>query len=117
MDIIQKIKDSIFQKKVVDVTLENYNPILSSGKPILFFFWAEHCGLCKRLNYAFEELAIEHYDKMIFARIDTNNLGHLKTQYQVDYLPTMIMVKNYTEIDRRIGNLQKNVLNNWILSK
>jgi len=115
MDIIQKLKNNFgIEKKYIDITYDNIDNLLNLNKPLIIYFWAEHCGLCRMLHGLVDELARENQDKVIFGKVNLTNYEKIGTRFQIEHLPTLIFIKNKTETDRRIGNLQKPIIQGWI---
>jgi thioredoxin 1 len=65
-------------------------------------FWATWCGPCKLMNPIIDEVEKENPDLTI-TRIDIDSNKDMVEQYNIQSVPTYIILKDGKEIDRIIG--------------
>ena len=75
----------------------------AGDKPVLVDFFAEWCGPCKMAAPIIDELSGTYADKAIIAKVDVDANQDLAQKYGVMSIPTVVMLKNGKEIDRKIG--------------
>ena len=85
--------------------------LLDEKKYILFYFAASWCGPCQRVYPHFTKL-MESYDpNVIIARkidIDDDDNSELCSKLKVTSVPTFVLLKDRTYIDRCVGgNIEK----------
>ena len=93
-----------------EITTANFETeVLKSEKPILIDFWATWCGPCMRQGPIVEELAEEGY---AVGKVDVDQNMALAQQFRVVSIPTLILFKNGTEVQRFVGLTSKEDLKN-----
>ena len=93
-----------------EITTANFETeVLKSEKPILIDFWATWCGPCMRQGPVVEELAEEGY---AVGKVDVDQNMALAQQFRVVSIPTLILFKNGTEVQRFVGLTSKEDLKN-----
>jgi thioredoxin 1 len=65
-------------------------------------FWATWCGPCKLMNPIIDEVEKENPD-LIITRIDIDSDKDMVEQYNIQSVPTYVILKDGKEIDRIIG--------------
>ncbi len=103
--------DSVIKEenmKVLEVMSNQFEEeVLKSEKTVLVDFYADWCGPCKMLSPIIDEIASENSDiKVCRINIDANQ--DLAIQYEVMSIPTLVVIKNGTEVNRAVGVLPKN---------
>ena len=91
-----------------EITTANFETeVLKSEKPVLIDFWATWCGPCMRQGPVVEELAEEGY---AVGKVDVDQNMALAQQFRVVSIPTLILFKNGTEVQRLVGLTSKEEL-------
>ncbi len=57
-------------------------------------FYATWCGKCEMIKPELEALAEQHGTKAVYIKIDVEENEEVAEEYQVECLPTLIMLKN-----------------------
>jgi len=84
--------------------------VLKEAKPTLVDFWAPWCGPCRALGPILEELAVEYNDRVNVVKVNVDDNPATASQYGVQSIPTLIIVKNGKVQDTKIGLLSKKQL-------
>ncbi len=102
---IEQIKDADFQQSVLES---------SNNQPVLVDFWAEWCGPCKALGPILENIALEFDGKVAVKKINIDETPESPANFGIRSIPTIIMFKNGTVADTKIGLSSEADLKNWI---
>lgn len=97
-----------------EIDADGMEDIKNSDETWVIDFWADWCQPCKKLAPVFEEVS-EEVDAN-FGKVDMEAHQQIGTSMGVRALPTLIIMKNGEEVDRRAGALPKNELKSWIES-
>ncbi len=88
---------------VIHVTSQNFeSAVLNSDKTVILDFYADWCGPCKQLAPILEEIAAEN-SNVIVAKIDVDNESALSNRFQIEAMPTIVIIKNGKEVTRAVG--------------
>ncbi len=80
---------------IINITKEIFEEqILKADQPVLVDFWAPWCTYCRRIAPAFDKIASQQEDKLIFAKLDIDDAAEIAEEYGVDTIPTLIIFKN-----------------------
>ncbi len=101
--------------KIVYVNDSDFeSQVLKADKPVLVDFWAEWCGPCKMIAPILDELAEEYGDRLIIAKMDVDQNRQTPMQYSIRGIPTLILFKNGTLADTKVGAVSKSQLKSFI---
>ena len=89
----------------------------SQEKPVLVDFWAEWCGPWKAIAPSLENLASEMGDKISIKKINIDENPQAPANFSIRSIPTMILFKDGSMADAKIGLGSEADLRNWINSK
>ncbi|MFT8316199.1 MAG: thioredoxin [Clostridium sp.] len=82
----------------------------SNNDVVLVDFFAEWCGPCKMLAPVVEELSIEMAGKAKVFKVDVDKIGDIAQKYGIMGVPTVMIFKNGTDVDKIVGFQPKEVL-------
>ena len=77
--------------------------VLSSRKPVIVGFWAEWCVPCHMAGPALEAAAQHYRGRVRFGVVNVDEEPALARRYSVKGLPTLLVVKDGEESQRRVG--------------
>lgn len=92
------------------INTNNLEALVQTGKPIVVDFWATWCGPCKRLAPVIEELAQEYDGRAVVGKCDVEDGEELAVRFGVRNIPTVVFLKDGKEVDRSVGLVPKQVL-------
>jgi len=90
----------------LDITLENFQQVMiedSKTKVIMVQFWAENSEVCRDISPILLALASEYSDSLTLAKVNVHQQQEIVTQFGVQGLPTVILVKEGRPIDGFAG--------------
>ena len=105
---VEQISDDEFNQKVLEG---------SKDKPVLVDFWAEWCGPCKAIAPILDNLASEMGDKISIKKINIDENPQAPANFSIRSIPTMILFKDGSMADAKIGLGSEADLRSWINSK
>ncbi|WP_017623699.1 thioredoxin [Nocardiopsis chromatogenes] len=97
----------------VELTKDNFNDTLTENDFVLIDFWASWCGPCKQFAPVYEKAAEENPD-LVFAKVDTEDQQELAASFDIQSIPTLMVVRDKTVIYAQPGALPKDSLDDLI---
>ena len=92
----------------------NFNEIINQNKLVLVDFYADWCGPCKMLAPIIHEIKEELSDKVYVIKLNVDNEEELSNKFNIYSIPTLVLIKDGKEIDRKVGYNTKQILVDWI---
>lgn len=89
---------------------EFQNEVLNSTDTVLVDFSATWCGPCKMLAPIVEELGREMEGKAKVFKVDVDKSGDIAQRYNIMGVPTVMIFKNGTAVDKMVGFQPKEVI-------
>lgn len=103
------MKEDNIMAKVIN-SREFKDEVLNSNDVVLIDFFAEWCGPCKMIAAIVEELSKEMAGKAKVFKVDVDKSGDIAQKYGIMGVPTVIIFKNGTAVDKMVGFQPKEVL-------
>ena len=82
--------------------------VLKNNKITIVDFFADWCGPCRKLSPIMEEVETELSDKVKFTKINTDENIEIARNYQISGLPTLLIFKDGSVVERMVGLMPKN---------
>lgn len=88
---------------------EEFEKILSNylEKYIIVDIYTDWCSPCKRFSPIFSEVHEMYKDKVIFAKVNLEEINEVGNKYKIASIPTVLFFKNGELIKQVIGAIQK----------
>jgi thioredoxin 1 len=84
--------------------------VLKSSLPVIVDFWAPWCTPCRMVAPVLDKLAKELDGKLIIAKVNTDENPQWATKYNVQGIPTMLMVSGGKIVHTQVGALSEGML-------
>ena len=88
-------------------TIKKYNIIVVDC-------WASWCGPCRMMTPIIDDLAKEMQGKVVFGKVNVDENPITSVKYKIMSIPTLLIFKNGSLVDRVIGVYPKDELKNKI---
>jgi thioredoxin 1 len=97
----------------VELTADNFNDLLARDGITLVDFWASWCGPCRQFGPIFEKAAEQNAD-ITFGKVDTEAQQELAAAFQIQSIPTLMVVRDRVVLYSQPGALPAPALDDLI---
>jgi thioredoxin-like negative regulator of GroEL len=73
------------------------------GRPLLVFFWSERSGPARRMESLLAHLERKERERLRVRRVDVDSSPEIAKRFQVDVVPTLVLVKERKAVARLDG--------------
>ena len=94
---------------------QNFESLKTTDKTVLLDFYATWCGPCRMVSPIVDEIADERTD-LVVGKINVDEEPELAQAFGVVSIPTLVVMKNGTEVSRRMGAAPKAQILAWLES-
>lgn len=100
---------------VIPVNEQNFEEeVLNHKATVLVDFFTKTCPPCKMMAPVLDQLAEELSDKVKIVKIDASENQSLVEKFQVNSVPTFILMKDGITSKTRSGAMPPSQLKNWM---
>ena len=96
----------------ITVTDADFDKAIKEHPLMVIDCWASWCGPCRMIAPIIDELAKEHAGEIVFGKLNVDENPKTATRFSVMGIPTLLIIKNGTEVDRIVGASPKLLIEN-----
>lgn len=112
-----KCKQPLFSGKPIELTAANFERLINNTEvPIVIDFWASWCGPCQMFAPVFAESANVLEPQVRLAKLDTEAHPQLAAKFNIRSIPTLAILKQGREVDRKMGAMNGAQFQAWVRS-
>src|ERR1044072_6273314 len=100
--------------KPLNLTDSNFELEKSKYDLLVVDFWAVWCGPCRMVSPIIEQLAEQYAGKIVFGKVNVDENPLLSQRFNIQGIPTLMILKKGEIIDTMIGALPKGQIENKI---
>jgi len=102
--------------KPIVVSDRNFDQTVKSYPLLVVDCWAAWCAPCRAIAPMVDEMAKEYTGKVVFGKLNVDENPETAQKFGVMAIPTLLIMKNGQEVDRVVGVLPKNQLEEKVSS-
>jgi len=95
---------------VLQLTDENFDAELEKNPLVLVDFWAAWCAPCRIIDPVVKELAKDYDGKLTVGKLNVDENQGVAAKFQIMSIPTLLLFKDGTAVDKIIGAVPKSHL-------
>lgn len=80
-----------------------FEAFVGEKKLALIDFWATWCGPCRAVAPVMEQLDADYAGRIHIGKVDVDESGALAARFGVMSIPTVVLLENGKEVERRVG--------------
>lgn len=116
--VCDKCKQPLFTAHPVELNEGNFMLHISRNDiPVLVDFWSPSCGPCRMMAPAYDKVAQRMEPGLRVAKLNTEEAEQIVAQYDIQYIPTIVLFKDGREVARRAGAIDAVYLEAWAKAK
>lgn len=96
--------------KPLKITDADFDQHVKKYNTIVIDCWAPWCGPCRIVGPVVDELAKEMQGKIVFGKLNVDENPVVSGKHQIMSIPTLLVFKNGSLVDRLVGAMPKEVL-------
>ena len=113
-ELLELLDGKAAAEQVIDRPVEandrNLSDLISRHDLVVVDMWAPWCGPCKMIGPIIDRLAAKYKGKVLFAKVNVDQNPVISGQFGVQSIPTLLIFKSGSLIDRKVGALPQQAL-------
>jgi thioredoxin 1 len=97
----------------IELTEKNFSETVDNNDIVIIDFWAQWCGPCLQFAPIFEDVAEQNPD-VVFAKVNTDNEQALAGHFQIQSIPTLVVIKEQIVVFAEAGALDERNFNGLV---
>lgn len=85
-----------------------------AAMPVLVDLWAVWCAPCRQVSPVLARLAHERAGQVKLVKVDIDNAPRLSERFDVQAVPTLLLIRGGEVVARQTGAAPANVLGAWL---
>ena len=77
----------------MNINKQQFEEMVTGGKPLLVDYWAPWCGYCRRIGPAYEQIAAAYGNDIIVAKVNIDEEPQLSAKEQIEVIPTLVLYR------------------------
>ena len=121
MDELEQIREKKMQRlmgqmstpsieKPIIVSDRNFDQTIKNYALVVIDCWAAWCAPCRAIAPIVEQLAKEYSGKVVFGKLNVDENPETQQKFGIMAIPTLLVMKNGSEVDRIVGLTPKDQL-------
>lgn len=100
---------------IVEAGDDDFAEVADKAAPVVLVdLWATWCGPCRMVSPALEQVARELAGKIKLVKVDVDQAPRLSQRFQVQAVPTLLLLDQGEAIARQAGAAPAHVLRQWV---
>jgi thioredoxin 1 len=83
---------------------------------VLVDFWAAWCGPCRLVSPIIDQIGKDYLGKLVIGKLNVDENRLIARQFGISSIPTLILFKRGQAVDKIIGSVSKNRINEMVKS-
>ena len=114
-ELVNRMSTPKIDKPIV-VSDRNFDQTVRNYPLVVVDCWAAWCAPCRAIAPIVDQLARDYTGKVVFGKLNVDENPETAQRFGIMAIPTLLVMKDSKEVDRVVGILPKNQLEEKISS-
>lgn len=98
-----KVQGAEWPSEPAEVSDSTFNDFIKKYSLVVVDCWAPWCGPCRMMSPVIDALAKEMQGKIAFGKLNTDENPKVAMRFQIEAIPTLLVIKDGELADRLVG--------------